>query len=80
VRCAPNATVEGVWIDDTGENLESQDAAVYVAENATGTTLTDLYLYLTDAAFGVWGSRRRPSDYRGLADRGDAGPAVREPR
>lgn len=49
---APNATVEGVWIDDTGENLESQDAAVYVAENATGTTLTDLYL--TDAAFGVW--------------------------
>jgi len=49
---APDATVEGLWIDDTGEDLESQDAAVYVAENATGATLADLYL--TDAAFGVW--------------------------
>ena len=49
---APNATVEGVWIDDTGENLESQDAGVYVAENASGATLSELYL--TDAAFGVW--------------------------
>lgn len=49
---APNATVEGVWIDDTGENLESQDSAVYVAGNATGSTLSELYL--TDAAFGVW--------------------------
>jgi len=49
---APNATVEGVWIDDTGENLESRDSAVYLTENASGTTLSELYL--TDAAFGVW--------------------------
>ncbi|WP_123624073.1 nitrous oxide reductase family maturation protein NosD [Halorubrum sp. CSM-61] len=49
---APNATVEGVWIDDTGEDLESRDAAVYVTETASGTTLSELYL--TDAAFGVW--------------------------
>ena len=49
---APNATVEGVWIDDTGEDLESRDSAVYITENGSGTTLSDLYL--TDAAFGVW--------------------------
>lgn len=48
----PNATIEGVWIDDTGEDLESRDSAVYLTENASGTTLSELYL--TDAAFGVW--------------------------
>ncbi|OYR45209.1 nitrous oxide reductase family maturation protein NosD [Halorubrum sp. Eb13] len=49
---APNAAIEGVWIHDTGEDLESQDAGVYVAGNASGATLSELYL--TDAAFGVW--------------------------
>ncbi|MFC6771925.1 nitrous oxide reductase family maturation protein NosD, partial [Halorubrum pallidum] len=49
---APNATVEGVWIDDSGTDMESEDAGVYLTEDATGATLADLYL--TDVGFGVW--------------------------
>ncbi|GAA0509602.1 nitrous oxidase accessory protein [Halorubrum aquaticum] len=49
---APNVTVEGIRIHDSGEDLESEDAGVFLGEDADGTTLADLYL--SDVAFGVW--------------------------
>ncbi|OYR59312.1 nitrous oxide reductase family maturation protein NosD [Halorubrum halodurans] len=49
---AANVTVEGIRIHDSGEDLESEDAGVFLAENADGAVLADLYL--SDVAFGVW--------------------------
>ncbi|MFC5135020.1 MULTISPECIES: nitrous oxide reductase family maturation protein NosD [Haloferacaceae] len=49
---AENVTVEGIRLHDSGGDLESEDAGVFLAERADGATLADLYL--SDVAFGVW--------------------------
>ncbi|MCU4753643.1 nitrous oxide reductase family maturation protein NosD [Halobacteria archaeon AArc-curdl1] len=47
---APNVTLEGVWIRDTGHERRGEHAGVFV--NGTGATVTDVRL--TDVSFGVW--------------------------
>ncbi|WP_418280252.1 nitrous oxide reductase family maturation protein NosD [Halorubrum sp. DTA98] len=76
---ASNVTVEDVWIAESGNDLESEDAGVFVGENADETTLANLYL--TDVAFGVWvngadevavrDSRIEGADAPRFADRGN---------
>lgn len=47
-----NVTVEGVWLRNSGYDTDSEDAGVFLAGGANGTTLRGLYL--SEITFGVW--------------------------
>lgn len=47
---AENVSINGVWIDNSGEDIRQEPAGVFV--NASGATLSNLYL--TEVSFGIW--------------------------
>ncbi|WP_440771971.1 nitrous oxide reductase family maturation protein NosD [Natronorubrum sp. DTA28] len=49
---AENATVDGLWIRDSGLDRSGEHAGVRVAETAAGATVSDVRI--TDVSHGVW--------------------------
>jgi nitrous oxidase accessory protein len=47
-----NVTLDGLWVRNSGYDAGAEHAGVYLAENATGATLQDLYI--SEITFGVW--------------------------
>ena len=54
---APSATVEGLTIRDSGDDLQQRDACVFVTKDADAATLADNHL--SGCAFGIWVNKTR---------------------